>query len=224
MTESDARHWLSDNPPFSGNKPWRSVSTYMNKTFLNACENVIGDTAKPCMACQKLLFCCPRSLDTLSCTHSPALAAAECRGLVSEVGSVSAQGWKGKHTATETRWRAEKVTHLVGTVGLMWGPLAVLLSLYNPASQSPPPTSHPTLDVPPNLSLPFLQGGCVPSTGSAQLRASPSSISLSNTQTQKGKLLLAAYLTLNQLAIPWLIFRNLVVNVHVDAAAWLRAF
>ena len=29
MTESDARHWLSDNPPFSGNKPWRSVSTYM---------------------------------------------------------------------------------------------------------------------------------------------------------------------------------------------------
>ena len=89
-------------------------------------------TAKPCMACQKLLFCCPRSLDTLSCTHSPALAAAECRGLVSEVGSVSAQGWKGKHTATETRWRAEKVTHLVGTVGLMWGPLAVLLSLYAP--------------------------------------------------------------------------------------------
>ena len=64
----------------------------------------------------------------------------------------------------------------------------------------------------------------MPSTGSAWLRASPSSISLSNTQTQKGKLPLAAYLTLNQLAIPRLVFGNLVVNVHVDAAAWLRAF
>ena len=163
MTESDARHWLSDNPPFSGNKPCRSVSTYMNKTFLDTCENVIGDTAKPCMACQKLLFSYPRSLDTLSCTHSPALVAAECRGLVSEVGSVSAQVWKGKHSAMETGWPAEKVTHLVVTLGPVWGPLAVLLSLHLPASQPPPPTSHPILDVPPILASPSCKGAvCLP--------------------------------------------------------------
>lgn len=158
MTESDARHWLSDNPPFSGNKPWRSVSTYMNKTFLDTCENVTGDTAKPCIVCQKLLFCYPHLLDTLSCTHSPTLAAAQCRGLVSEVGSVSAQVWKGKHTATETGWRAEKVTHLVVTVAAVWDPLAVLLSLHLPASQLPPPTSHPILDARPILASPSCKG------------------------------------------------------------------
>ena len=149
---------LQTNKPLLVTSPEDWVSTFVNKPFLDTCKTVPGDIAKPCMACQKFFICYPHSQDPMSCTlfcHHGSCWVQGC--WVSEVGSVSAQTWKGKHKAKEAGWPSKSHTTrwLWIPCGALWDLLSIRTSQQvNCVLQSPSHTRST-----PHLSPPLLEGG-----------------------------------------------------------------
>lgn len=200
---------LHATKPLLVTSPEDWVSTSTNKPFLDTCKTVPGDIAKPCMACQKFFICYPHSHDTMSCTLFSHHGSCWVQGgRVSEVDSVSAQTWKGKHTAQEAGWPSR--SH---TTWWLWIPCGALWELFsistyqqvNCVLQSPSHTRST-----PHLSPPLLEGAPSCCHCLCPVKSSPIICQLVWHRHCRRKNCPRGVFYPKILAIPLLIFRNLV--------------